>query len=193
MKRVSVKFNKRNLGKKSEIRNMRKKGYIPVEIYGKGVPNTHAFISYKDLKSMPHGELFLIEADLDGEKKICLLKEIQYGYLGDNPIHIDLYDISNVEETNVEVPIEFIGNPKGVELGGTFEVHMHSLEIKVNPRNIPEKIIVDVSNLGLGEVLHVRDIQIPEGSKLVENPDEVVAVVVEPEIEEEASQEEAQG
>ncbi len=191
MKRVSVKIEKRDTGKKSYIKEMKAKGYIPVEIYGKDVDNAHGWISAKDLLSFPHGEAFLIEAEVDGDKRVCILKEIQYGWLGDNPIHIDLYDLSKVKEIDVEIPLEFVGKPAGVELGGTFEILMHTLTIRVKPSELPDRIQVDVSSLGLGEALHVRDISVPEGCHVLDNPEETVAVVVEPEVEEETAEEEA--
>ncbi len=189
MKRVSVKLKERVPGRKSETKRMRREGFIPVEIYGKGVSNVHAWIEGKEFLSLPHGETFLIEAELNGDKRVCILKDIQFGWLGDNPIHIDLYDLANVTEIEVEVPIEFTGTPAGVELGGTFEAIMHSFTVKARPVNLPDKIVVDVSGLGLGEALHVRDITPPEGCIILDNPEETVAVVAEPEVEEEVTEE----
>ncbi len=184
MKRVQVKLIPRTIGRKSEIKKFRREGYVPVEIYGKGVENTHAYISMRDLKAFPKGETFLIEAEINGEKRICLLKEIQFGWLGDNPIHVDFQDITHVSEIEVEVPIEFVGTPVGVGLGGTFEPLMHRLTIKARLDKLPEKIVVDVSGLGLGDALHVRDIVPPEGCVIMDSPEETVAVVLEPEAEE---------
>ncbi|MEJ7621364.1 MAG: 50S ribosomal protein L25/general stress protein Ctc [Aquificaceae bacterium] len=184
MKRVQVKLIPRTIGRKSEIKKFRREGYVPVEIYGKGVENTHAYISMRDLKAFPKGETFLIEAEINGEKRICLLKEIQFGWLGDNPIHVDFQDITHVSEIEVEVPIEFVGTPVGVGLGGTFEPLMHSLTIKARLDKLPEKIVVDVSGLGLGDALHVRDIVPPEGCVIMDSLEETVAVVLEPEAEE---------
>jgi len=189
MKRVKVKLIPRKVGRKSELKRKRREGWLPVEIYGKGVENRHAWMSVKDFAALPHGEAFLIEAELEGKTAVCQLIDIQYGWLGNNPIHIDLYDLTNVKEIEVEVPIEFIGTPAGVEAGGTFEPVMHTLTIKAPPEKIPEKITVDVSHLGLGEALHVRDIAPPEGCVILDNPEETVAVVYEPE--EEAIGEEA--
>ncbi len=188
MKRVRVELKERVPGKKSETKRFRREGYIPVEIYGKGVENRHAWMSEKDFLSLPHGETFLVEAQINGEKRVCILKDIQFGWLGDNPIHIDLYDLANVTEIEVEVPIEFTGTPAGVELGGTFEVLMHSLTVKAKPTNLPDKIVIDVSGLGLGDALHVRDIQPPEGCIILDSPEETVAVVAEPEVEEVAEE-----
>ncbi|ADC88850.1 ribosomal 5S rRNA E-loop binding protein Ctc/L25/TL5 [Thermocrinis albus DSM 14484] len=184
MKRIEVKLIPRKPGKKSEIKRMRKEGYVPVEIYGKDVENTHAYMKVKDLLSLPHGETFLLVAEIEGEKRVCLLKEVQTGWLGDDPLHVDLYDISHVRELELEVPVEFVGTPAGVGLGGTFEAVLTTLTVKAPIDRIPDKIVVDVSSLGLGDALHVRDIQPPEGCIIMDNPEEVVAVVLEPEVEE---------
>lgn len=175
---------------KSSLNEMRRKGFIPAELYGKGHPNVSVFISKKDLLKRPKG-LFFINIVLEGqEPKLCILKDIQYNYLGDEPIHVDLYEVTQGMEIDIEVPVEFVGRPKGIEMGGIFEPHLHSIVIRTTPKNIPEKIYIDVSNLGVGEVLHVRDIPPIEGVRIMTPGDETVAVVSEPE-EEEAPAEEA--
>ncbi len=192
MKKVSLEVFPRQIGKKSELKRKRKEGFIPAEIYGKDVENYHAYVKAKDLeKLLSEGGAYLLEIETDGKKRVCILKEVQYGWLGDNPIHVDLYDISNVKELEVEVPIEFVGTPAGVTEGGTFEPIMHTLTIKAQPQNIPEKITVDVSGLGLGDSLHVRDITPPEGCVIIDAPEETVAVVLE--VEEEVPTEETAG
>ncbi|MCX8060909.1 MAG: 50S ribosomal protein L25, partial [Aquificaceae bacterium] len=95
-------------------------------------------------------------------------------------------DVSHMKEIDIEVPVEFVGTPVGVSLGGTFEPLLHSLTVRARLENLPEKITVDVSNLGLGDALHVRDISPPEGCTILDSPDETVAVVLEPEAEESA-------
>ncbi|MFN3814069.1 MAG: 50S ribosomal protein L25/general stress protein Ctc [Aquificaceae bacterium] len=191
MKKVSIRLIPRKIGKKSEIKAKRREGYVPVEVYGKDVENLHAYMNVKDILSLPHGEVFFIEAEIDGEKKLCLLRDIQMGWLGDNPMHIDLYDVSHTKEIEVEVPVEFFGTPVGVGLGGTFEIMMHTLTIRASTESIPDKITVDVSGMGLGDVLHVRDIKLPEGCTIMDSPEEVVAVVLEPEVEETPAEETA--
>jgi len=189
MKRIEVKLIPRTSQRKSEKKQMKREGYIPVEVYGKGVENAHAYMSLKDFLALPHGETFLIVADLNGDKRVCFLKEVQYGWLGDNPIHIDLYDISKVKEIDIEVPVEFVGVPEGVSLGGTFEVILPTLTVRASVESIPDKIVVDVSKLGLGDSLHVRDVQPPANCVILDNPEEVVAVVLEPEVEEAPTEE----
>ncbi|WP_457641997.1 50S ribosomal protein L25/general stress protein Ctc [Persephonella sp.] len=194
MQRIEWKAIPRTVGKKSEVKQFRKKGYIPVEIYGKGHENAHAYIYWKDLANRPKG-MFLIDLKIEGEKepKVCILKDIQYNYLGDQPIHIDLYEVTFGVELDVDVPVELVGKPKGLEVGGVLEQHLHTITVRTVPRKIPDKIKVDVSGLDVGDVLHVRDVTPPEGVRIMENPDEVIAVVIEPEVtevaEEEASEE----
>ncbi len=194
IQRIEWKAIPRTVGKKSEVKQFRKKGYIPVEIYGKGHENAHAYIYWKDLANRPKG-MFLIDLKIEGEKepKVCILKDIQYNYLGDQPIHIDLYEVTFGVELDVDVPVELVGKPKGLEVGGVLEQHLHTITVRTVPRKIPDKIKVDVSGLDVGDVLHVRDVTPPEGVRIMENPDEVIAVVIEPEVtevaEEEASEE----
>ena len=184
VQRIQWKALKRQPGKKSEVKAFRKKGYIPVEIYGKGHENAHAYIYWKDLADRPHGT-FLIDLQIEGEDepRVCILKDIQYSYLGDEPIHADLYEVTFGVELDVEVPVELAGKPVGLEKGGLLEQHLHTLTVRTVPRNIPEQIEVDISGLDVGDVLHVSDIKAPEGVKIMTPPEEVVAVVVEPEVE----------
>jgi large subunit ribosomal protein L25 len=191
IQRIEWKAIPRTVGKKSEVKEFRRKGYIPVEVYGKGKENAHAYIYWKDLADRPKG-MFLIDLHIEGEEepRICILKDIQYNYLGDQPIHVDLYEVTFGVELDVDVPVVLVGTPKGLELGGVLEQHLHTITIRTVPRKIPDKIEVDVSHLGLGDVLYVKDIQVPEGVKIMEDPNEVVAVVIEPEDTTETEEEE---
>jgi large subunit ribosomal protein L25 len=190
IQKIEWKALPRTTGKKSEVKEYRRKGYIPAEVYGKGKENAHAYIYWKDLVDRPKG-MFLIDLHIEGEEepRICILKDIQYNYLGDQPIHVDLYEVTFGVELDVDVPVVLVGTPKGLEFGGVLEQHLHTITIRTVPRKIPDKIEVDVSHLGLGDVLYVRDIPVPEGVKIMENPDEVVAVVIEPETEEKTEEE----
>ncbi len=183
IQRIEWKAIQRTPGKKSEVKAFRKKGYIPFEVYGKGRENAHGYIYWKDLANRPKG-MFLIDLHIEGEEepRVCILKDIQYNYLGDTPIHIDLYEVTFGVELDVDVPVELVGTPKGLEYGGVLEQHLHTITIRTVPRKIPERIEVDVSNLDVGDVLHVRDITPPEGVRIMEDPEEVVAVVIEPEV-----------
>jgi len=193
MRRIPLKAIQRRLGRKSELKRMRKAGWLPAEVYGKGVENLHVYISKKDFEKLPHGEAFLINLEVEGEQepRVCIVKEVQTDWSGTNPIHVDLQDLTHTAEIEAEIPVHIVGTPKGLEKGGTLEVAMPTITIKAPPAKLPEHIEVDVSNLDLGDVLYVKDLPVPEGTQIMDNPDEVVVVILEPE--EETTGEETEG
>ncbi len=192
MRRIPLKAIPRRIGRKSELKRMRKAGWLPAEVYGKGVENLHVYISKKDFEKLPHGEAFLINLEMEGEKepRVCIVKEVQTDWTGTNPIHVDLQDLTYTAEIEAEIPVHVVGTPKGLEKGGTLEVVMPTITVKAPPAKLPEHIEVDVSDLDLGDVIYVKDLPVPEGTKIMDNPDEVVIVLLEPEEEETASEEE---
>jgi large subunit ribosomal protein L25 len=195
MRRIPLKALPRKIGRKSELKRMRKQGWLPAEVYGKGVENLHVYISKKDFEKLPHGEAFLINLEVEGEQepRMCILKEVQTDWTGTNPIHVDLQDLTNTAEIEAEIPIHVVGTPKGLEKGGTLEIVMPTITVKTPPAKLPEYIEIDVSNLDLGDVIYVKDIPVPEGTKIVDNPDEVVIVLLEPEEEKTEGEETAEG
>jgi large subunit ribosomal protein L25 len=190
MRRITLKAIPRKIGRKSELKRMRKAGWLPAEVYGKGIENLHVYISKKDFEKLPHGEAFLINLEVEGEKepRVCILKEVQTDWTGTNPIHLDLQDLTYTAEIEAEIPIHVVGTPKGIEKGGTLEIVMPTITVKAPPAKLPEHIEIDVSDLDIGDVIHVKDIPVPEGTKIMDNPEEVVIVVLEPE--EESTEEE---
>jgi len=190
MRRIPLKAIPRKLGRKSEIKRMRKAGWLPAEVYGKGVENLHVYVPKKDFERLPKGEAFLINLEVEGleEPRVCILKDVQTDWTGTNPIHVDLQDLTYTAEIEAEIPVHVVGTPVGLAKGGTLEVAMHTLTVKAPPAKLPEHIEVDVSNLDLGDVIYVRDIKAPEGVEILDNPDEVVIVLLEPEAEETAEE-----
>jgi len=195
MRRIPLKAIPRKLGRKSELKRMRKAGWLPAEVYGKGVENLHVYISKKDFEKLPYGEAFLINLEVEGEKepRVCIVKEVQTDWTGTNPIHVDLQDLTHTAEIEAEIPVHVVGTPKGLEKGGTLEIVMPTITVKAPPAKLPEHIEVDVSDLDLGDVIYVKDIPVPEGTKIMDNPDEVVIVLLEPEEETTGEEETAEG
>ena len=193
MRRIPLKAIQRRLGRKSELKRMRKAGWLTAEVYGKGVENLDVYISKKDFEKLPHGEAFLINLEVEGEQepRVCIVKEVQTDWTGTNPIHVDLQDLTHTAEIEAEIPVHIVGTPKGLEKGGTLEVAMPTITIKAPPAKLPEHIEVDVSDLDVGDVLYVKDLPVPEGTQIMDNPDEVVVVILEPE--EETTGEETEG
>ncbi|RKQ63194.1 large subunit ribosomal protein L25 [Thermovibrio guaymasensis] len=182
MKVLEVQATKREKTGKQVAKKLRREGLLPAVIYGGGRPEaTHIAVPAKEVKRLKHHH-GLIKLNLDGEERMCILKDIQYNWLGDVPIHLDFQEVTFGETIEVTVELEFVGTPVGVsEEGGVLEILKREITIETLPKEIPEKITVDISNLHAGDALHVGDIPLPEGAKLVDSPDETVVVVAEPE------------
>ncbi len=192
MKVLEVEATLREKTGKQVAKKLRREGLLPAVIYGGGRPEaTHIAIPAKEVRKLKHHH-GLVRLKLGDEERMCILKDIQYNWLGDVPIHVDFQEIKFGEMVEVTVELEFHGTPIGVsEEGGVLEILKREITIETLPRQIPEKISVDISNLHAGDALHVGDIPLPEGAKLVDSPDETVAVVAEPEETAEESEEEA--
>ena len=121
-----------------------------------------------------------------------LIKEVQYDHLGQHAIHADLTRVSMDERVEVTVPIHVRGTAKGVEDGGVLSQMLTELEIECLVTAIPEEIRVSVTNMELDDTLHVEDLEVPEGVKVITEPDTLVVAVksVEEEVEEEEAVEE---
>src|SRR5581483_12318487 len=96
--------------------------------------------------------------------RMALLQEVQHSPLGGAILHVDFHAISMDEKIHAEVPLEAIGMPNGVKnFGGLLEQSLRSLAVECLPKDLPDKISVDVTNLNIGDTIHVRDIAMPDG------------------------------
>jgi len=174
---------------KGVARKLRAAGKIPAVLYGGGRPAVSLTLDPGRLQKLLRGsELGLNtlinlkvtdHAELDG--KTVMVRELQRDPIRGSFIHADLYEVNLAETIEVEVPIHVTGKAKGVELsGGVLDQALRELEIRCLPRAIPDEILLDVSDLEIGDSLHVRDLRLPEGVELVSDPDLSVLSVVAP-------------
>jgi len=183
-------FYRKELGK-GPCRRLRKQGMIPAVFYGAGEETIPLSVRLSDLRktfSTPESRrsifTLVIKGLGDGEvRKTAILKEVQRDTLKDQLLHVDFQGVKLEEEIYMEVPIEIVGKPKGVEKGGLLEVFVRSVEVKGIAAKIPPVIKLDVSNLDIGDSIHVMDLKI-EGVKITSDPLQTIATVVAPEMEE---------
>jgi large subunit ribosomal protein L25 len=112
-----------------------------------------------------------------------MIKNIQAGFLGDDVNHIDFLQVSMERTIEIEIPIHLTGTAKGVIDNGIIEQHLRSIKVECLPTQIPEQIEIDVTNLDIGDSIHVSDISLP-GVKLLEHMDVAVVTLIHPEAEE---------
>jgi large subunit ribosomal protein L25 len=161
-------------------RRYRKKGFVPVEIYGRGEKNIHGLVRKSDLLKIlhkTHGESLVINGKINGKPLPIIIKDIQTHPITEEILHVDLQMIHAGEEIEIEVPVVIVGEAPGVKAGGVLEVLKKTLTVRTLPVNIPPHIEIDVSNLKVGQAIHVKDIQTKD-FKLVDDPETVIVVVV---------------
>jgi len=200
MEKVSIKVNLREKSGKEISKKERNQGLIPAVVYAKGfnlcvqVP----LEALKVLNSIHFSESIIIDMDvLESKEKgpvAVLIKDVQYHPLKDTINHIDFVKVSLTEKIKVKVPIALSGECKGVAEGGILEHMLWEVEIEMLPTSIPEKFDIDVSELEIGHSIHVSDLKIAEGMKVLNSPQETIATVVavKEEVEEEVIEEVAQ-
>ena len=184
MKQVILNATKREKIGKEYCKKLRKQGLIPAIVYGPRFNPLPIAVKANELESIlikHKGETILFTLQLNnGEltKVQALLKEYQTHPITDKIIHIDFLAIHEEETITLDIPLEFLGKPVGISKGGILEILLHELTIECLPSNIPDKIYVDINNLDVGDVLHVKDIKVPEGVKVINDPEETVLTIV---------------
>src|SRR5205807_2988239 len=134
------------------------------------------------------GENILVELEIAGQKasRTALLQEVQHSPVGGDVLHVDFHAVSMDEKIQADVPLEALGVATGVKnFGGLLEQNLRVLPIECLPRDLPDKITVDVSALNIGDSIHVRDIKLPSGVTAKVQPDLTAFSVMAPVIEEE--------
>jgi large subunit ribosomal protein L25 len=174
---------------KGAARKLRAAGRMPAVVYGRGKGGHPVVVDpkalYQILRGSQSGMNTLIDLRFGGRESVVLVREIQRDPVSGSWIHADLYVVDLQQTIQVRVPLHFVGRPIGVENGGILDHPMRELEIECLPRAIPDSIEVDVSALDVGDSIHVRDLTLPEGAKVISDADLAVASVVLPKAEEE--------
>lgn len=182
--------------KKGPARRLRQKGLVPAIFYGRAaenillaVNNDELFKIYKDKKD--HGFVKLIIDD-GGNKteKLSLIKELQVQPLTGKFYHADFYEVDVKRKITMDVSLRYMGKSIGVENGGELQHIKRQVKISCLPLDLPDHIDVDVTNLGIGDSLKIRDLKVAEGIILLDRPDSAVAAVAVVKVAKETAKEE---
>ena len=150
---------------------VRKDGQLPAIVYGhKREPVAISLDAHDFVEGLHHGQR-LLDVQIDKKPQKVIVKDLQYDHLGKDIIHADLMRVDVTETITVTVPIELKGAAKGTEEGGIITEHTDYLEVECKVTDIPESIVVSVKDMNVGDVLHARDIELPDGLKLVSDPE----------------------
>jgi large subunit ribosomal protein L25 len=184
MEQFPLSVTRREVTGKGECRRLRAQGMIPAVVYGKGLEPESLAVPRPALESLLRkvsGTMAYLSLQIEGESpRAALLQELQTDYLGSKLVHLDLYEIKPDQEITVETHLQFEGDAPGANLGGIVTFAEHSVMVKGNADSIPDKVVVDLSNLGLGESISASDLNLPEGVALLVQEDFMLVSCVEP-------------
>ena len=168
-KQVKLKAEPRTAIGRSAARRLKTRGIVPAVVYGGKEKSQPLQVSARDLNAMlshASGENILVELEIAGAKatRTALLQEVQHSPVGGDILHVDFHAISMDEKITADVPLEALGIATGVKnFGGLLDQNIRSFTVECLPKDLPDKITVDVSALNIGDSIHVRDIKLPSG------------------------------
>lgn len=168
---------------------IRQKGSVPAVLYGHGIKNELVQVDSRALEKVLReaGQTSLVNLIIGDHKHNVLIRDIQLHPLKSNVTHADFYQVRMDEKVKADVPLEIVGESRAVkDLSGVLVHNIDSLEIEALPADLPHVIQLDISSLtGFDKVIHVGDIPLPSGVTVLDDAEEVVALVQPPRSEEE--------
>ncbi len=158
----------------------RRRGLVPGVYYSHGEQNINVAVEPLSLNPLVYtSQTNIITLTLkDGTAKKCILRDIQFDPVTDRPVHFDLLGLKENEELTIEVPVVLTGGtPKGVRDGGMLQQMIHKLRISCLPRYIPSKFEINVAELGINELVHVKDLKVENVTVLESEESAIVGVL----------------
>jgi large subunit ribosomal protein L25 len=196
LEQIDLKAQVRTKTGKGPARALRRDGRIPAILYGQKADSIMLSIDFKEfeniVKKVNIGSVLLNLQIQNGETttRPAMIKELQTNPVSGAFLHVDFYEIDMQRKITVSVPVVTRGTSEGVEQGGHLQIVRRELELFCLPTAIPEAIEVDITDLTIGDSIHVQEIALPGDVELTEEVDFTVITVLAPKIEEEPIEEE---
>jgi large subunit ribosomal protein L25 len=198
---IELKTNIRTTTGNGPARRLRQKGQIPAVLYGPGTESVLLSVNISDidriLKKGRIGQVLLnlvIPNNGETSTKTVMVKELQHHPVSRNFLHIDFYEVAMDRKIMVNIPVTTTGKAKGVENGGILQIIRRELEVQCFPLDVPESIEIDISDLDIGDSIHLGDIARQSKIEFLDDENFTVVTVVSPKVEEAAeAAEEAEG
>lgn len=170
---------RKEIGKK--LKTLRNEGFLPGIVYGKEIGNLPIIVKYQDFKDVLKkiSEGTIINLKIEKKNYPVLIREIQKDSLSEKFLHVDFYQLPMDKEVEVNIPLVFEGvAPAEKELGGVLIKNLHEVKIRALPKNLISSIKVDISSLSsLESEIKIKDLKLPPEIKILENSEEIVALV----------------
>jgi large subunit ribosomal protein L25 len=183
MKSIEIKGTARTETGKKATKQLRKEGGVPCNLYGEargenGLPQALSFcVPASGLRKLVYTpEIYSVNLDVDGKKYTAVMRELQFHPVSDQLLHVDFYEVNETKPIVMEVPIKLNGLAEGVRAGGKLAANVRKLKVRAPYTQIPERLDIDVTNLGLGKTIKAGELQF-EGLELVTPASVVVCQV----------------
>lgn len=164
------------LGSRANKR-LRDAGHLPGVIYGHKEAVVPVTLARKELVTHLNKGVHVFDVALDGKSEKVLVKDVQFDHLGIEVLHVDFARVSLDEKVEVTVPLELKGEPKGEAEGGVLQQIVSELEVECLVTDIPDVIRHNVSDMGVDDVVHIKDLKLPAGVRALQDEDLIVAQV----------------
>src|SRR5215831_8587978 len=177
---------------KGNAKRLRRAGQVPAILYGGAAP-VNVTLAPRDIYRLIHGhegstQLLSVAFEGTSESRMAIIRALQYDPVSEDLIHVDLQEVAMDRAIQVSVAVHHVGEAVGVkETFGILEMILREVQVSCLPGNIPAVLEADVTNLRIGDVLTVRDLKAPEGVRILNDPNQAVATVAPPAVEEVAA------
>ena len=175
--KANLQVERRTVMGKWGVRRLRGCGIVPGVVYGHGQPTVPVQLPIASIVGLVRHGTRLVELNYDGNSETTLIRDMQWDNLGQAILHVDFARVAADERIRVEVKVALRGVAPGIEEGGALAHLLHNVEIECLVTEIPEEIRVDVRSLHIDQAVHVSDLAVPEGVKVLADPDIVVVQV----------------
>jgi large subunit ribosomal protein L25 len=163
----------------AEARRIRRQGRIPAVLYGRSGVSVTIDLDGREFSGQVRNisESTIVKVEVEGKTYEAFVKDTQRSIVEGSILHVDFYEVESGVALRARVSLHLVGNPVGVREGGVLESPLHEVEVECLPKDLPERLEVDISELKVNQSIHVRDLKLGEGVRLVSNEDQVVALV----------------
>lgn len=177
MKSITLHAVPRVLGKKSDIKNLRKSGLVPAVVYGAGMENVNICVEEKELANVTNtAATYIVVLNVEGKEYTTIFHKIQYHPVYDTPLHVDFLFVNEEKPITLQIPIKIVGNSEGVKQGGKFLQRLRKLRVVGMMANLPDELTIDISPLMIGSKVLASSLEF-EGVKVLNASSEVVCMV----------------
>ena len=171
---VTLKATPRTGSGSRQAIKLRKQGLVPAIVYGHKQANVAVAVSAEELdRAIRVLHVRMLALDIDGKQETVLIRELQWDSFGKQMMHVDFERKDASEKVKVSVPVELRNTPKATG-GAVLDQPLHTLHVECPLGAIPDAIRIDITNLTLGEPIHVKDLTLPENVRVLEGPEAVV-------------------